>query len=228
MKQKQMIFGAVLSVFILVSTPVLANTFQAESTSPIKETLITDKIEPKEVIFQTIIDIGKNKDIQNLIENSKFEIGSNKEKSALLFTKLFMKNPKLLFFMLTKRPVLSKSYLNYVYNLGLEIKSILGISELKSIASCIKINKPEIQEEFLKIVEENNELRSKMDEIAFLNCDCYNWGDMKSNDWNFPVICLILGIMIFIGFFIFATTGAGGDFIVLLVNIGDAFNCGWG
>ena len=226
MKRKQIVLGAALSVFILVSTPVLANTIKTEIRSPLNNTSTEDAIKPKELLFQTIVDIAENKDIQNLFGNSEFEIELNKGESTLLLMKLFMKNPKLLFSILFVHPVLSKDYLNYAYGMGLEISDTLDELDIELTVDSIHVKNPRMQEEIFNIIEGNNELNKKMEEISYLTCGCDN-DNTEFTNWDFPIICDILGAIAIFGLFIGLIFGGPGIIFIIAEVLGEIFNCGW-
>ena len=226
MKRKKIVLGVVLSVFILVSTPALANIVQTEIQSPSKDTLIEDEINPKELLFQIIMDMAENKDIQKIVENSEFEIELNKEKSTLLFIKLFLKNPKVIFSMFFSRPVLSKDYLNYVYNLGLKISETLDESDIELAVDSIHVKNPRIQEEIFNIIEGNNELNKKMEKISHLTCGCNN-DNAEFTNWDFPIICDIVSAIVVFGFLIFFVFDGPGIIYITGLILNKIFNCGW-
>ena len=213
MKRKEIIFGVVLSVFILVSTPVFANNIQSDIQSSNNDTLIIENDDPKELLFQTIGDMTINEDIQNLIENSEFEITVNKETFRILFTKLFLQNPKLLISLLFTRPILPKDYLNYAYNIGGKLSSSLSSSEMKSITDCFHINNQGALDEVIE-------------KLSDLNCGC-NKDNSEFVDWDFPIICDILGGILVLCVFLIYVLNLGKIIYTITYILGDLFNCSW-
>ena len=228
MKQREIILGAALSTFILVNISVLANIVQMETIPSSKNNSITDKINPEDLLFQTIIDITENKDIQNILGNSEFEIELNKTKTTLLIMKLFMKNPKIFFSILLPHSISSKNYIKHTYNLSLEISKTLNTSEIKSITDYIHIKNPRTKEKILTIIKGYNKLNKKIEILSNLNCGC-NENISESIDWDFPIICDILGVIGIIGVFLFMTIlpGLGKIIFGTAFILGEIFNCPW-
>lgn len=223
MKRKEIVLGAVLSIFILVSTSVLANTIQSDIQSVNNETLIIENDDPKELLFQTIEDMALDGNIRKILENTDLELNIDKEIFRILLTKLFLQNPTLLISLLFTHPIFSIDYLNYAYGIGRKLSYSFSLSEMKVLKDCIHIKNPRISDELSLIIKDDDRLNEKIEQLTDLNCGCNTYSS-EAIYWDFPIICGILAILFFIG--LFASIVLGIDFIITIADfLGKAFNC---
>ena len=76
-------------------------------------------------------------------------------------------------------------------------------------------------------MDELKELYAKLLELKFQTNDDCGCGD--TTDWNFPIICDILGVIAIIGVFLFMTIlpGLGKIIFGTAFVLGEIFNCPW-
>ena len=153
-------------------------------------------IDPKDLLFQTIIDIANNEEIQSIIQNS--HIG-----------------------MLSSSPFLTKRYLNFAYNMGLILSKTNIASRIQPLFKLYQVGNQGLQERITSIIENDDELNSRIGQLVDLSCDCEN--DVAIG-WPFPVICSILYVLLFIGFLQLIATG-NSELFVYVVYTGITFNC---
>jgi len=139
--------------------------------------LITDKIDQKELLFQTILDIANNKEIQKIISTSETRKGGLLNPSSnLAFTP----------------PVLTKKFLNTAYHIGLILSKTISKSKMQSILERYQVNNREMQKEITATIEKDATLKEEIAQLSSLNCDCEK---NSTRIWGFPVICTILLLM---------------------------------
>jgi len=170
-------------------------------------------IEPKEFLFQTIIDIANNPDVKNLIEQAK-------NNGALLnfnlyyrniYRKLLFKNPNLLRLLIFTKPTITHEYLNIAYNQGCDLINELGEDRALEIIDSITITNPIFSNKLSNIIKNNDELNYKINEIKAMNCELNH----RSPFEGYPIICAILLILLFTVMIPFVSFFG---FIVLLSN----------
>jgi hypothetical protein len=180
--------------------------------------VINDAIDQKELLFQTIIDMGNNKEIQKVIQ--KHEISQ---------VRFF--NPSISFFQFTPQ-VITKASLNHMYFVGLILSKIINKLKIRSIVEHYQVNNQEMQKEITAVIKKDITLHGEMTQLSTFKCDCEN----ENTSWNFPILCMLLWpIVIFlvviegVAIFIFHLNYL--PFISFLaqiiVNIGLTLNCFW-
>jgi hypothetical protein len=149
------------------------------------------KAEPKEYLFQTIIDMSNNLDIKGVLEKYNHNLFFSDYDYKDLFSKLLFRNPRLLFNILFSKPSITYEYLSKCYNKGIEITSILGEDIALEIINSIEVIDIELLDELDIIFLKNDELSSKIDTLKEMNKEL-------NPDFPFdkhPIICSILGLM---------------------------------
>jgi len=153
-------------------------------------------IEPKDYLFQTIIDIANNPDLKNLLEqysNDLFKFNIDRS----VYRKLLLRNPRLMFNSLFTKPLLSVEYLNKCYNKGIEITNILGEDKVLEILENIKLTDTKFLNELINIVIKNDELSNRFETLKELNKDLKPVKPFI----RYPILCasaILLLITIFI------------------------------
>lgn len=156
---------------------------------PEKETDI--KVEPKEYLFQTIIDIVNNPDIKEVLEQYNHILFFSDYDYKDVLSKLLFRNPRLLYNMLFSKPSITYDYLNKCYNKGIEITNILGEDIALEIINSIKFTDTELLDELNNIILKNDELSNKIDILEEMNKKLNP--DLPFN--KHPIICSILVLM---------------------------------
>ena len=85
------------------------------SVATIKPEFVID-VEPKDYLFQTIIDIANNPDVKNLLEQYNHKLFTADYDFKSIFSKLMLKKPSLLFNILFTKPSNTYKYLNIAIN----------------------------------------------------------------------------------------------------------------
>ena len=224
--KKNPLIGVSITVACLIVLASYANVVGVQTVESSNNKVIKDEVDQKELLFQTIIVLANNKDIQNLMQKS--EIKENFEKSLKVpGAKLLLIKLRILFIMvLPPPPVLTKNYLDYAYNVGVRRSrnlNELDESKIHSILESYQVYSEGIQKEITAVIEKNNALNKEIEQLSDLNCNCEN--DSTAN-WNFPIICLLLFPLVYIsiGFYLM---GGFGFLMTILGTIGMKLNCFW-
>ena len=132
--KKEVVLGISISAVVLLVlgsmiTVVGYHTVQSSNQHTIKET-----VDQRELLFQTIVDIANNKEIQRIILKSQMSQG---------------------IFPTSEMPVLTKTQLRHMYFLGLILSKIISKSRIHLLIGTYQFNNQEIQEELSAILEKD-------------------------------------------------------------------------
>jgi hypothetical protein len=182
-KLKKIIVIGVIALFIIVG-------FQpAFATEPIKSTDITNEdIEPKDYLFETIIEISNNPEVKELFEEYGNNIYDLVYDYRGIFIQILFNNPSLLFSKLFTKPKITSDYLNSFFNEGCEIVDIIGEDKALEMIKSVKLPNPDIVDELQNIVLNDEELSNRITTLAELN------DELKPDKpfWDNPIICSFL------------------------------------
>jgi hypothetical protein len=227
MKRKWLAIGIILLfVGVTIAPTINFNTVKASQQNVIKE-----RINQRELLFQTIVDIANNKEIQRIILKSQMSRG---------------------IFPTSEIPVLTKTHIRQMYFIGLILSKVISKSRIQSLVGKYQFNNQEIQQELSSVIEKDTIINSKITLLKNSECNCEN---EKEINWSFPVLCTILFFiflpLLLLGYLIMASGltiayciylyGAGvwlaylADFLIFLgesmllvpMYIGQNFNCWW-
>jgi hypothetical protein len=154
-------------------------------------------VEPKDYMFQTIIDIANNPEVKNLLEqydNDLFKVDIDRS----VCRKILLRNPRLFRSLMFLKPSVSFENLEYIYNLGLEIIDTIGEDKAIEIFESIEYNDIELFYESNKIISNDAELSNRLETMNEIN-------SKYDRFWTFPIFCLIL-VTINIPIVIFSVT----------------------
>ena len=171
MNKKPLIVVSLCAVVLLVLGS-LSNVVGYQSVQTSQQNLSKERINQKELLFQTIVDIVNNKEIQRIILKSQISRG---------------------LFPTSELPVVTKNQLGQMYFIGLILSKVISKSRLQSTIQQYQLINPETQQEISAIIENNPTLMADITQLQNPECDCEN---ENTTDWNFPIICDILTILI--------------------------------
>jgi hypothetical protein len=207
MKNKnKIIFGAVLSAFILLTTPVIANVVYNRMSKKSElinynvedEQILEDSESIKELLFKTIIDFTQNDDFLSLIKKNGFNFEFENNDLKDICKKLLLKNPRTILSLFRFKPTVSEDYLRYLHNQGVEILKLLDEYEIKSISEFIDTNDEDIKDGITNIIISNTELRNDIDGLNDINCYYYDIDNFDEipGPTGPPIICFILTLIV--------------------------------
>ena len=179
-----LVFGIIILFFGLAVQPGTA-TVQHEKIGK----------EPKEYLFQTIIDILNNKDIKNLFEQEKkngFFLDFDYNLRSL-YRKLLFRDPNLLFRSIFTKPTITYEYLDTAYNQGCDLINIIGEDKALEIIESITIKNPNLSNKLSDILKNNVEINEKLTEIKTMNQQLNPTLPFE----GYPIICVVLLVLLF-------------------------------
>jgi hypothetical protein len=172
-----------------------------------------EEIEPKDYLFETIVAIADNPDVQYLLEEYNQNIINFDYDGKYIIRQLLIRNPKLLFSMVLSKPEMTIQYLDKAYNQGVALVEIIGKEKIYEIFDSIEISNPDIFDNLYNVILNNKELSNRISTLIELNDDI-------------AVICAILLIVIlaswvtyilllFVGLFLIPLR----ELIVVMLNV---------
>jgi hypothetical protein len=130
----------------------------------------TEEVEPKDYLFETIIEIANNPDVKDLFE--EFENCINFDfNGKYIFRQLFFKNPELLCTIIFSKPEITTQYLDKTYNQGIELIAIFGEEKAYEILDSVEITNPNLLDDLNNIILNNEEIFNRVSTLAELNED---------------------------------------------------------
>jgi len=196
MDKKPLIVVSICAVVLLLlgslSTVVGYQTVQTS-----QQNLIKERINQKDLLFQTIVDIANNKEIQRII--LKFQMGRG-------------------IFPTSEFPVVTKNQIKMMYFIGLVLSKVISKSRIQSMIQQYQFNNQEMQKEISAVIEKDTIINSEITQLQNSECDCEN---QSASEWRFPVICFVLMILFYsiyivIGLIDFIVGGISPNMEVLL------------
>ena len=210
MNKYPLIGGSILAVVLLVLAS-LTNVIGYQTVQSSNQKIITTD-NPKELLFQTIVDMVNNKEIQKVILNSE------------LTRKRFF-NPGVSFSVFNP-PVLTEKFLKRMYTMGVILFGTPSKSKIQSMLKQYQVNNQGIQKEITAVIEKDATLNKKITQLSNSKCDCEDISVVTS--WPFPIICCIAGFLVLIGVFLALTIGSGDILLNIAGTLIKVFNCpGW-
>jgi len=147
----------------------------------------TIDIEPKDYLFQTIVDIANNPDVKELFEqydNDLFSVDVDKS----VYRKLFLRNPRQMINTLFTKPSMSIEYLDKCYNNGIEITNVLGEDKVLEIIENVEVTDTKLFDELNNIISKDVELLGKIETLKGMNKEVEESPPLE----NYPKLCAIL------------------------------------
>jgi hypothetical protein len=173
-------------------------------------------IEPKDYLFQTIIDFANNPDVKELLEQYRYDLFSV-ELDRSIYRKIFFRNPRLLFNTLFTKPTMSVEYLDNCYNNGIKITNIIGEDKVIETIENVGVTDTKLFDKLDDIISKDVEISSRFETLKEMN---------KELDYgHYPILC---GILILVSLVVLIPFTILGVFIVnSLTLFGDILNL-WG
>jgi hypothetical protein len=159
--------NAMLSKTLVISVVVLFIGVGGQSVFAV-DIPEKEEIEPKDYLFETIVAIANNPDVQNLFEEYKNNINLDYN-NRYLFRQLLFKNSELLCSMVFTKTKTTTQYLDKSYDQGIELIDIYGEEKTHELLDSVKLKNPEILDDLNDIVMNDEELSDRILKLSFLN-----------------------------------------------------------
>jgi hypothetical protein len=175
LRKYHLIGVSICAVFLLVLGS-LTNVIGYETIQSSTKTAIKEEVDQKELLFQTILDIANNKEIQKIILSSEIRRDGFFTSGVGLtrFTSQF----------------LTKDSLNRMYLVGLVVSKTISKTKLHSTFGQNQLRNQGIQKEITAVIGKNATLNREITHLSESKCDCENKTGISP--WNFPIICAFL------------------------------------
>jgi hypothetical protein len=199
--KKPLIGVSILAVFLLVMGS-LSSVVGYQSVQISQQNLIKERINQRELLFQTIVDIANNKEIQRIILKSQMSRGV---------------------FPTSEIPVLTKTQIRQIYFLGLILSKVISKTRIQSLVEKYQFNNQGIQKEINAVIEKDTTINAEITQLKNSECGCENEYGLQ---WNFPVLCLLLVplLILSIAFYVMFGFGILGNIMGI---IGGILHCSW-
>ncbi|MBN1861365.1 MAG: hypothetical protein JW840_07895 [Candidatus Thermoplasmatota archaeon] len=204
MMKKPVLVVSLCAVVLLVLGS-LSNVVGYQTVQTSQQNLIKERINQRELLFQTICDIANNKEIQRIILKSEMSRGISPPSEI---------------------PVVTKSQLRVMYLLGVLLSRFTLTSRLQSMVGKYQFDNQEMQKEISTVIEKDTILNAEITQLKDSDCDCEY--QRVTGLWTFPVLCLGL-YFIFLFFLVQLLLGIRimELFAGLFAQIGINMNCFW-
>jgi hypothetical protein len=210
MKTKIPLIGGSICAVVLLILGSLTNVVGFQTIQSSNQQIIKDEINQKELLFQTIVDIANNKEIQRIILMSQMSRG---------------------IFPTSEFPVVTKNQLKMMYFLGLILSKFLSKSRIHSMVGKYQFDNQGMQKEISTVIKKDTTLNAELAQLLNSKCDCEN--ENTTGLWHFPIFCSILGlIIVFIEVsYIYTISDFVGhlceEIIYIVLMIGYSIDCFW-
>ncbi|MBN2599165.1 MAG: hypothetical protein JXA75_01390 [Candidatus Thermoplasmatota archaeon] len=173
MDKKPLIGVSILAVVLLVLGS-LSNVVGYQTVQTSQQNIIKERINQRELLFQTIVDIANNKEIQRIILKSQISRG---------------------IFPTSKIPVITKNQLKQMYVIGLLLSKIISKSRIQSMMGKYQFNNQETQKEISAVIEPDIKIKAEISQLQTSECDCENEKIIRS-DLSTTICTILLVILI--------------------------------
>jgi hypothetical protein len=172
MKTKWLSIGISILAVILLTLTSISNVVGYQSVQTSQQNIIKERINQRELLFQTIIDIANNKEIQRIILKAQMSRG---------------------IFPTSEIPVITKTQIRQMYFLGLILSKVISKLRMHSMIQQYQSLNSITQEEINAVIEKDTIINPEITQLKNSDCDCEN--ENTNISWHFPVICTILLII---------------------------------
>jgi hypothetical protein len=200
---KKPLIGVSICAVVLLVLGSLSNVVGYQTVLSSNQSVIKERINQRELLFQTICDITNNKEIQRIILISQMSRG---------------------IFPTSEFPVVTKNQLIMMYFLGLILSKFISKSRIQSMIGKYQFSNQEIQKEISSIIEKDTIINSEITLLKNSECNCEN---DNAIEWRFPVICILLSPLWIVAAILAIISDYGFYFVETIGYIGMKLNCFW-
>jgi hypothetical protein len=159
-----------IGIILLFVGVTIAPTININTVKASQQNVIKERINQRELLFQTIVDISNNKEIQRVILKSQMSRG---------------------IFPTSEIPVVTKNQIRQMYFLGLILSKVISKSRMQSMVQQNQFNNQEMQKEISAVIEKDTIINSEITLLKDSDCDCED----TTAIWHFPILCNITAIL---------------------------------
>ena len=170
---KKPLIGVSILVVVLLVFGSFSNVVGYQSVQSSHQQTIKETVNQSELLFQTIVDIANNKEIQRIILKSQMSRGE---------------------FLVSNVPVLTKNQLKQMYFIGSILSKIISTTRMQSIVGKHQFRNQMMQSEIFTVIEKEATLKGEITQLSNSECDCEK---QRTTRWRYPIICSMLSILSF-------------------------------
>jgi hypothetical protein len=178
---KKPLIGVSICAMVLLVMGSLSNVVGYQSVQSSNQQIINEEVNRKELLFQTIVNIANNKEIQRIILQSQMMSGKLLDSDAKLPTPI------------------TKQQLRQMYFIGMILSKIISKTRMQSMVGKYQFNNQEIQKEINAVIEKDAILQGEITQLQNSECDCeknINGEKISMIDsTGTPIICVFLFIV---------------------------------
>jgi hypothetical protein len=213
LKKYSLIGGSTVAVVLLVLGS-LNNIVGYQTVQASNQKIINNEVDQKELLFQTILDMAINREIQKVILGSEIT-GKRFFDTGVRFSVF---NPS----------VLTEKFLKHAYTMGVVLSKTISKAKIHSLLEKYLVSNQVMQKEINAVIEKDVKLKGEMTQLSNSQCDCENENISNS---HFQIICTLLFPLYCIIFLIWEMTSS--DILTILLDIFNnivgegTLNCWW-
>jgi len=226
--QRSPLIAASIAVACVIVLASLTNVVGVQTVETTNHAAVKDEVDTKELLFQTIIDIANDKEIQNIIQ--KYDERTSVRgllQGNLLGMNLRMHGRELS----SPSPVLTKAFLEFAYIMGARLVRLHDASWMRLTMERYRTSNQRLQQEITAGIENNSVLANELSELLEVPCDCEKGNALV---WH-PILCLLFFPIAFVIIELWAIYAIIGHYVpplldklmVIINNIGISLNCFW-
>jgi hypothetical protein len=205
MKRKCLAIGISISAVILLVLGSLSNVVGFQTVQSSNQQTIKEEVNQRELLFQTIVDITNNKEIQRIILKSQMMNGKFFDPDAKLTTPI------------------TKNQLRQIFFIGLILSKIISKSRMQSIIGKYQLSNSGIQKEISAVIEKDVTLNAEITQLQNSECDCKN---ENTTVLYYPVLLYTILLCIFaLSLFLFYTFYLGAIILIITDFLITIFQC---
>ena len=155
------------------------------SVATVKPEEIED--EPKDYLFQTLIDIANNPDVNNILEQYEDDL-LKVDIDKSVYRKIFFRNPLLFHSLIFTKPSMTYDYLDKCYDGGIEITNILGEDKALEMIESIEVTNQKVLDELNNIIINNEEISDKIAILKEMNKEIKPESSLENDSLIFELV----------------------------------------
>ena len=171
---KRPLIGVSICAVVLLILASLSNVVGYQTVQSSNQTVINNEVNQKELVFQTIVDIANNKELQRVI--LRYQLSQGKLPDTTI-------------------PVLTIKQLKQMYVIGVILSKTISKAKMHSMIEKYQLTNQDVQKEINAVIEKDTTLNREMKQISDLRCDCEN---KNAGLWHFPILCALLVPFLFL------------------------------
>jgi len=161
--RKSPLIGVSIIAVVVVILASLNNVVGFQTVQSSNQKAINESVNQRELLFQTIVDIANNKEIQRIILKSQMSRGISPP---------------------SEFPVVTISQVRQMYFIGLILSKIISSSRMQSVIGKYQFSNQEMQKEINAVIEKDAILNAEITLLKKSECDCEN-----TEFFPYPIIC---------------------------------------